>query len=146
MDSKSLVPADVLKMLRQEIRQRTLAVRVITSLEEEVAFDCICGAWLSAENNLSAAIRRIGTRTYRMLVFDHTLCYKRLVQDAVITPELRTLVFGNADDHRDVNVVEYDAAHDVLTLGCYGRFVPEDTSRTREEPHVVEADPADETE
>ena len=34
MDSKSLVPADVLKMLRQEIRQRTLAVRVITSLEE----------------------------------------------------------------------------------------------------------------
>ena len=95
MDSKSLVPADVLKMLRQEIRQRTLAVRVITSLEEEVAFDCICGAWLSAENNLSAAIRRIGTRTYRMLVFDHTLCYKRLVQDAVITPELRTLVFGN---------------------------------------------------
>lgn len=81
-----------------------------------------------------------------MLVFDHTLCYKRLVQDAVITPELRTLVFGNADDPRDVNVVEYDAAHDVLTLGCYGRFVPEDTSRTREEPHIVEADPADETE
>ena len=74
------------------------------------------------------------------------LCYKRLVQDAVITPELRTLVFGNADDPRDVNVVEYDAAHDVLTLGCYGRFVPEDTSRTREEPHIVEADPADETE
>ena len=83
----NITPAEALTALRAEIRQRTQLVRLITSLQEEIAYDRICGSWLSTENNLSATIRRICTRTYRMLIFDNTLCYRRLVQDTVITAE-----------------------------------------------------------
>ncbi|MCM1301514.1 MAG: hypothetical protein NC226_07320 [Bacteroides cellulosilyticus] len=127
MSTKNTLPADALAHMRQEIKQRTEIVRTVNALQEEIAFDRICGSWLSAENNLTAAIRRIGPKTYRLLVFDHSLCYRRLVQDAVIAPESRTLVFGNIDDPRDINIVEYNAADEVLTLGCYGRFVAEDS-------------------
>ena len=85
----NITPAEALTALRAEIRQRTQLVRLITSLQEEIAYDRICGSWLSTENNLSASIRRICTRTYRMLIFDNTLCYRRLVQDTVITAERR---------------------------------------------------------
>ena len=67
MSSKSIVTTDALTALRQEIRMRTRIVRTITSLQEEIAFDRICGAWLSTENNLSAVIRRIGTKSYRRM-------------------------------------------------------------------------------
>ncbi len=127
MSTKNTVPADALSALRQEIKVRTEIVRTVNALQEEIAFDRICGSWLSAENNLTAAIRRIGRMTYRLLVFDHSLCYKRLVQDAVISSERHTLSFGRADDLRDVNFVDYDEAAEVLTLGCYGRFVAEDS-------------------
>ena len=141
MSSKSIVTTDALTALRQEIRMRTRIVRTITSLQEEIAFDRICGAWLSTENNLSAVIRRIGTKSYRLIIFDNSLCYRRLVQDAVIAPDPRTLVFGNTDDPRDINIVEYNAADEVLTLGCYGRFVAEDSIRR----HHDEGIPAEES-
>lgn len=99
----NITPAEALTALRAEIRQRTQLVRLITSLQEEIAYDRICGLWLSMENNLSASIRRICTRTYRMLIFDNTLCYRRLVQDTVITAERRTLLFGSRDDPRDMH-------------------------------------------
>ncbi len=127
MSTKSTVPADALSALRQEIKVRTEIVRTVNALQEEIAFDRICGSWLSAENNLTAAIRRIGHMTYRLLVFDHSLCYKRLVQDAVISSERHMLSFGHTDNFRDVNFVDYDEAAEVLTLGCYGRFVAEDS-------------------
>lgn len=104
----NITPAEALASLRAEIRQRTQLVRLITSLQEEIAYDRICGSWLSTENNLSASIRRICTRTYRMLIFDNTLCYRRLVQDTVITAERRTLLFGSRDDPRDMNPIELD--------------------------------------
>ena len=69
----NITSAEALTALRAEIRQRTRLVRLISSLQEEIAYDRICGSWLSTENNLSASIRRICTRTYRMLIFDNTL-------------------------------------------------------------------------
>ena len=120
-----------------EIRQRTQLVRLITSLQEEIAYDRICGSWLSTENNLSASIRRICTRTYRMLIFDNTLCYRRLVQDTVITAERRTLLFGSRDDPRDMHPIELDPESDTLLLGCYGRFVAEERACRRAEQESI---------
>lgn len=137
MSTKNTVPADALAHLRREIKQRTEIVHTVNALQEEIAFDRICGSWLSVENNLTAAIRRIGRMTYRLLVFDHSLCYKRLVQDAVISSERHTLSFGRADDLCDVNFVDYDEATEVLTLGCYGRFVAEDSIPRRGDEGVA---------
>lgn len=47
----NITPAEALASLRAEIRQRTQLVRLITSLQEEIAYDRICGSWLSTENN-----------------------------------------------------------------------------------------------
>lgn len=126
---RNLTPVDALTLLRQEIRSRTQIVRTLLDLREQIDNDRICGAWLSADSNLTAAIRRSGRGTYRMLVFDNALCYKRLVQDALIVSTAHTLQFAHADDPCDRNVVRYDADSDVLLLGCYGRFVPEDSAR-----------------
>ena len=112
-------------------------MRLIPSLQEEIACDRICGSWLSTENNLSASIRRICTRTYRMLIFDNTLCYRRLVQDTVITAERRTLLFGSRDDPRDMNPIELDPESDTLLLGCYGRFVAEERACRRPEQESI---------
>lgn len=122
---RNLTPAAAVTLLRQEIRSRTQIVRTLLELREQIDNDRICGAWLSADSNLTAAIRRSGRGTYRLLVFDNALCYKRLVQDALIVSEAHALHFAHADDPRDRNVVRYDADSDVLLLGCYGRFVPE---------------------
>lgn len=121
----NITPAEALTALRAEIRQRTQLVRLITSLQEEIAYDRICGSWLSTENNLSATIRRICTRTYRMLIFDNTLCYRRLVQDTVITAERRSLLFGSRDDPRDMHPHrarprERHAAAGLLRTLCLG--------------------------
>lgn len=133
----NITPAEALTALRAEIRQRTRLVRLITSLQEEIAYDRICGSWLSTENNLSASIRRICTRTYRMLIFDNTLCYRRLVQDTVITAERRTLLFGSRDDPHDMNPIELDPESDTLLLGCYGRFVAEERACRRPEQESI---------
>ena len=133
----NITPAEALTALRAEIRQRTRLVRLITSLQEEIAYDRICGSWLSTENNLSASIRRICTRTYRMLIFDNTLCYRRLVQDTVITAERRTLLFGSRDDPRDMHPIELDPESDTLLLGCYGRFVAEERACRRAEQESI---------
>lgn len=77
--------------------------------------------------NAHASLRRIGTATYRMLVYDHTLCYRRLVQDAVVTLRRHRLLFGEEEDC-GANRVEYDPAADRLTLGCYGLFLPDDAT------------------
>jgi len=77
--------------------------------------------------SLGGALRRIGTATYRMLVYDHTLCYRRLVQDAVVTLRRHRLLFGEEEDC-GANRVEYDPAVDRLTLGCYGLFLPDDAT------------------
>ena len=91
----------------------------MADLREQLDADRICGAWLSAENNLSASIRRIGEGTWRILVFDHALCYRRLVQDGIIALRRHRLWLGADDGNR----VIYDAAAETLTIGCYGRFV-----------------------
>ena len=65
--------------------------------------------------------------SYRMLVYDHTLCYRRLVQDAVVTLRRHRLLFGEEEDC-GANRVEYDPAADRLTLGCYGLFLPDDAT------------------
>ena len=117
----------VVTALRDDIRRRQQVVQHIASLEEQLDSDRICGAWLAAQGTLTASLRRIGTATYRMLVYDHTLCYRRLVQDAVVTLRRHRLLFGEAEDC-GANRVEYDPAADRLTLGCYGLFLPDDAT------------------
>lgn len=106
----------VVTALRDDIRRRQQVVQHIASLEEQLDSDRICGAWLAAQGTLTASLRRIGTATYRMLVYDHTLCYRRLVQDAVVTLRRHRLLFGEEEDC-GANRVEYDPAADRLTLG-----------------------------
>ena len=122
MNSNQSTPASAVAALQQEIRTRTEVIRTLADLREQLDADRICGAWLSAENNLSASIRRIGEGMWRILVFDHALCYKRIVQDGIIALRRHRLWLGADDGNR----VIYDAAADTLTVGCYGRFVPED--------------------
>ena len=104
----------------------------MADLREQLDADRICGAWLSAENNLSASVRRIGEGTWRILVFDHALCYKRLVQDGIIALRRHRLWLGADEGNR----VIYDATADTLTVGCYGRFVPEDSIRRQEDDAI----------
>ena len=85
MNSKQSTPASAVAALQQEIRIRTEVIRTLADLREQLDADRICGSWLSAENNLSVSIRRIGEGTWRILVLDPTLCYKRIVQDATVS-------------------------------------------------------------
>ena len=140
MNSNQSTPASAVAALQQEIRTRTEVIRTLADLREQLDADRICGAWLSAENNLSASIRRIGEGMWRILVFDHALCYKRLVQDGIIALRRHRLWLGADDDNR----VIYDAAAETLTIGCYGRFVPEDSIRRRDDDEIIAAEPFNE--
>ena len=133
MNSNQSTPASAVAALQQEIRTRTEVIRTLADLREQLDADRICWAWLSAENNLSASIRRIGEGTWRILVFDHALCYKRLVQDGIIALRRHRLWLGADEGNR----VIYDAAAEALTIGCYGRFVPEDSIRRQEDDAIV---------
>ena len=138
MNSTQSTPASAVAALQQEIRTRTEVIRTLADLREQLDADRICGAWLSAENNLSASIRRIGEGMWRILVFDHALCYKRLVQDGIIALRRHRLWLGADDGNR----VIYDASTETLTIGCYGRFVPEDCIR-RQEDDAISAEACD---
>ncbi|MFQ9745781.1 MAG: hypothetical protein ACLRXZ_04970 [Alistipes finegoldii] len=138
MNSNQSTPASAVAALQQEIRTRTEVIRTLADLREQLDADRICGAWLSAENNLSASIRRIGEGMWRILVFDHALCYKRLVQDGIIALRRHRLWLGADDGNR----VIYDASTETLTIGCYGRFVPEDCIR-RQEDDAISAEACD---
>ena len=106
MNSNQSTHASAVAALQQEIRTRTEVIRTLADLREQLDADRICGAWLSAENNLSASIRRIGEGMWRILVFDHALCYKRLVQDGIIALRRHRLWLGADDGNR----VIYDAS------------------------------------
>ena len=138
MNTNQPTPASVVAALQQEIRTRTEVIRTLADLREQLDADRICGAWLSAENNLSASIRRIGEGMWRILVFDHALCYKRIVQDGIIALRRHRLWLGADDGNR----VIYDASTETLTIGCYGRFVPEDCIR-RQEDDAISAEACD---
>ena len=109
--------------LNREIKARTEIVRALADMEEQLDADRICGSWLSTEGQLSVIVRRVGPGMWRAVIFDHTLCYKRVVQEGLVTLRRHRLYFGTDDGNR----VLYDAASDTLTIGCYGRFVPEDS-------------------
>ena len=126
MNNNQSTPASAVAALQQEIRTRTEVIRTLADLREQLDADRICGSWLSAENNLSASIRRIGEGTWRIL------CYKRIVQDGIIALHRHRLWLGADDGNR----VIYDAAADTLTVGCYGRFVPEDSIRRQEDDAI----------
>ena len=51
-------------------------------------------------------------------------------------------VSGSGAD--DGNRVIYDAAAETLTIGCYGRFVAEDSIRCRDDDEIVAAEPFNE--
>lgn len=140
MNSNQSTPASAVAALQQEIRTRTEVIRTLADLREQLDADRICGAWLSAENNLSASIRRIGEGTWRILVLDHTLCYKRLVQDGIVSLRRHRLWLGADEGNR----VLYDATAETLTIGCYGRFVPEDSIRRRDDDEIIAAEPFNE--
>lgn len=118
--------------LNREIKARTEIVRVLADMEEQLDADRICGSWLATEGQLSVIVRRLGPGTWRAVVFDHTLCYKRVVQEAVITLRRHRLWLGSDDGNR----VIYDAVSDTLTIGCYGRFAPEDTVAVRNDDAI----------
>ena len=42
------------------------------------------------------------------------------------------------------NRVIYDATAETLTIGCYGRFVPEDSIRRRDDDEIIAAEPFNE--
>lgn len=140
MNSNQSTPASAVAALQQEIRTRTEVIRTLADLREQLDADRICGAWLSAENNLSASIRRIGEGTWRILVFDHALCYKRIVQDGIIALRRHRLWLGADDGNR----VIYDATAETLTIGCYGRFIAEDSIRRRNDDEIIAAEPFNE--
>lgn len=118
--------------LNREIKARTEIVRALADMEEQLDADRICGSWLATEGQLSVIVRRLGPGTWRAVVFDHTLCYKRVVQEAVITLRRHRLWLGADDGNR----VIYDAVSDTLTIGCYGRFAPEDTVAVRNDDAI----------
>lgn len=118
--------------LNREIKARTEIVRVLADMEEQLDADRICGSWLATEGQLSVIVRRLGSGTWRAVVFDHTLCYKRVVQEAVITLRRHRLWLGADDGNR----VIYDVVSDTLTIGCYGRFAPEDTVAVRNDDAI----------
>ena len=118
--------------LNREIKARTEIVRALADMEEQLDADRICGSWLATEGQLSVIVRRLGPGTWRAVVFDHTLCYKRVVQEGLVTLRRHRLWLG-ADGG---NQVIYDAASDTLTIGCYGRFAPEDTVAVRNDDAI----------
>lgn len=120
--------------MQQEIENRIQIVRTISDLNEQVECDRICGSWLSSENNLSAVIRRVGNGMWRVLILDHTLCYKRVVQDGIITLRRHRLFLGADDGNR----VIFMPSDESLQIGCYGRFVAEDSIRNRDDEGCVE--------
>ena len=119
MNSNQSTPASAVAALQQEIRTRTEVIRTLADLREQLDADRICGVW-------------------RILVFDHALCYKRLVQDGIISLRRHRLWLGADDGNR----VIYDASTETLTIGCYGRFVPEDCIR-RQEDDAISAEACD---
>lgn len=123
MNDNKTNPGSAVAALQREIKTRTEVVRAIADLEEQLDADRICGSWLSTENRLSAVIRRLGSGMWRAVVYDHALCYKRVVQEGLVTLRRHRLWLGTDEGSRIV----YDAASDTLTIGCYGRFVAEDT-------------------
>ena len=140
MNSNQSTPVSAVAALQQEIKTRTEVIRTLANLREQLDADRICGSWLSAENNLSASIRRIGEGTWRILVLDHTLCYKRIVQDGIISLRRHRLWLGADEGNR----VLYDAAAETLSIGCYGRFVAEDSIRRRDDDEIIAAEPFNE--
>lgn len=111
---------------------RMLVSQAVALLEREIDDAAMCGSWLSAQNNLSAIIRRIGTNRYRAMIFDNSLCYKRLVQETTITRQQQDFYFGEELSLEGQNLVIYDSHVEELLLGCYGRFIPEDMVRRQE--------------
>lgn len=136
MNKNPSTPAATVAALQQEIDNRIRIVRTISDLNEQVDCDRICGSWLSTENTLSAVIRRIGNGVWRALIFDHTLCYKRIVQDGIISLRRHRLYLGQDDGTR----VVFTSSDESLQIGCYGRFVPEDSIRNRDDEGFVETE------
>lgn len=136
MNDNKNIPGGVVAALHREIKTRTEIVRTIADLEQQLDADRICGSWLSTENQLSAVIRRLGPRTWRAVIFDSSLCYKRVAQEAVVTLRRHRLYLGPDEGNR----VVYDAASDMLTIGCYGRFVSEDAIARSEADDISAAE------
>ena len=92
MNSNQSTPASAVAALQQEIRTRTEVIRTLADLREQLDADRICGSWLSAENNLSASIRRIGEGTWRILVLDHTLCSQGWINHRMRTANSKLII------------------------------------------------------
>ena len=59
--------------------------------------------------------------------------FRRIVQDGIIALRRHRLWLGADDGNR----VIYDASTETLTIGCYGRFVAEDSIRRQEDDAIV---------
>ena len=132
MNSNQSTPASAVAAFQQEIKTRTEVIRTLADLREQLDADRICGSWLSTEGQLSVIVRRIGPGMWRVVIFDHTLCYKRVVQEGLVTLRRHRLRLGADDNNRII----YDATSDTLTIGCYGRFAPEDTVAVRNDDAI----------
>lgn len=93
----------VVTALRDDIRRRQQVVQHIASLEEQLDSDRICGAWLAAQGTLTASLRRIGTATYRMLVYGTLMRHRRLA--GYFTRRCISVSLLRARTHRDMERV-----------------------------------------
>lgn len=122
--------AELIAAMKKEHATKGRFLLSLDNLFQQVQHSNICGSWLACGSNLSAAIRRIGPSSFHAVIYDNTLCYKRVVQDVVISARQQQLTFFTAENPDDLHRVRYDAKTEILFLGCYGTFTPEDVIST----------------
>lgn len=120
--------AELIADMKKEHATRGRFLSSLDNLFQQVQHSNICGSWFARESRLSAAIRRIGPHSFHAVIYDNTLCYKRVVQDVVISARQQQLTFFTAENPDDAHRVKYDADTETLYLGCYGAFMPEDAT------------------
>lgn len=133
MNKKNENIGEFTELLADMKKEHTARGRFLTSLDsllQQVQYSNICGSWFGRESRLSAAIRRIGPSSFHAVIYDNTLCYKRVVQDVVISARQQQLTFFTTENPDDLHRVKYDANTETLYLGCYGAFNPEDVIST----------------
>mgnify|MGYP000011269318 FL=1 len=133
MKKKNVFIGEFAKLVADMKKEHATRGRFLLSLDnlfQQVQHSNICGSWFARESRLSAAIRRIGPNSFHAVIYDNTLCYKRVVQDVVISARLQQLTFFTTEHPDDLHRVKYDANTETLYLGCYGAFTPEDVIST----------------
>ena len=117
MKKKNVFIGEFAKLVADMKKEHATRGRFLLSLDnlfQQVQHSNICGSWFARESRLSAAIRRIGPNSFHAVIYDNTLCYKRVVQDVVISARLQQLTFFTTENPDDLHRVKYDANTETL--------------------------------